>query len=129
MDPRGAPERSRTSLKAVPSSPCKASSVTALSIIFCRASLGTVQSAPLELDYDGRHSPSYGYDKQHSLENRAMPMIDINAPAGTFADVHALATAAAATVMRIEGVPDIPMFRENTAAFVRELSAGAISDV
>ena len=58
-----------------------------------------------------------------------MPMIDIHAPAGTFVDVHALATAAAATVMRIEGVPDIPMFRENTAAFVRELPPGAISDV
>ena len=58
-----------------------------------------------------------------------MPMIDIHAPAGTFHDVHALATAAAATVMRIEAVPDIPMFRENTAAFVRELPADAISDV
>ena len=58
-----------------------------------------------------------------------MPMIDIHAPAGTFRDVHALATAAAATVMRIEAVPDIPMFRQNTAAFVRELPAAAISDV
>ena len=58
-----------------------------------------------------------------------MPMIDIHAPAGTFPDVHALATAAAATVMRIEGVPEIPMFRDNTAAFVRELPAAAISDV
>jgi phenylpyruvate tautomerase PptA (4-oxalocrotonate tautomerase family) len=58
-----------------------------------------------------------------------MPMIDIHAPTGTFGDVHALATAAAATVMRIEAVPDIPMFRENTAAFVRELPPDAISDV
>jgi phenylpyruvate tautomerase PptA (4-oxalocrotonate tautomerase family) len=58
-----------------------------------------------------------------------MPMIDIHAPAGTFGDVHALATAAAATVMRIEAVPDIAMFRENTAAFVRELPPEAISDV
>ena len=58
-----------------------------------------------------------------------MPMIDIHAPAGTFRDPHALATAAAATVMRIEGVPDIPMFRENTAAFIRELPSEAISDV
>ena len=56
-------------------------------------------------------------------------MIDIHAPAGTFADPHALATAAAGTLMRIEGVPDIPMFRENTAAFIRELPAAAISDV
>lgn len=58
-----------------------------------------------------------------------MPMIDIHAPAGTFADPHALATAAATTVMRVEAVPDIPMFRENTAAFVHELPSGAISDV
>jgi phenylpyruvate tautomerase PptA (4-oxalocrotonate tautomerase family) len=59
----------------------------------------------------------------------AVPMIDIYAPAGTFADPHALATAAAATVMRVEAVPDIPMFRENTAGFVHELPEGAISDV
>ena len=58
-----------------------------------------------------------------------MPMIDIYAPAGTFPDPHALATAAAATVMRVEAVPEIPMFRENTAAFVHELPAAAISDV
>ena len=49
-----------------------------------------------------------------------MPMIDIHAPAGTFADPHALAAAAAATVKDVEGVPDIPMFRSNTAAFVHE---------
>jgi phenylpyruvate tautomerase PptA (4-oxalocrotonate tautomerase family) len=59
----------------------------------------------------------------------AVPMIDILAPAGTFPDPHALATQAAATVMQIEGVPEIPMFRENTAAFVHELPAAAISDV
>ena len=58
-----------------------------------------------------------------------VPMIDICAPAGTFADPHALASAAAATVMRVEQVPDIPMFRENTAAFVHEMPADAISDV
>ena len=58
-----------------------------------------------------------------------MPMIDIYATAGTFSDPHALATSAATTLMRIEEVPDIPMFRENTAAFVHELAAGRISDV
>jgi len=58
-----------------------------------------------------------------------MPMIDIYAPEGTFADPHGLATKAAATVMRVEAVPDISMFRENTAAFVHELPAAAISDV
>jgi phenylpyruvate tautomerase PptA (4-oxalocrotonate tautomerase family) len=58
-----------------------------------------------------------------------MPMIDIYAVTGTFADPHALAAEAAATVKRIEAVPDIPMFRENTAAFVHELPPAAISDV
>ena len=58
-----------------------------------------------------------------------MPMIDIYAPVGTFADSHALATDAAATLMHIEGVPEIPMFRQNTAAFVHDLPAGSISDV
>jgi len=64
-----------------------------------------------------------------SHEDQAMPMIDIYAPQGTFADPHALAADAAATLMRVEGVPDIPMFRENTAAFVHELPEGAIADV
>ena len=58
-----------------------------------------------------------------------MPMIDIYAPAGTFADPHRLATDAATTVKDVEQVPDIPMFRRNTAAFVHELPAAAISDV
>jgi len=58
-----------------------------------------------------------------------MPMIDIYAPTGTFADPHGLARDAAATVMRVEAVPEIPMFRENTAAFVHELPNAAISDV
>jgi phenylpyruvate tautomerase PptA (4-oxalocrotonate tautomerase family) len=31
--------------------------------------------------------------------------------------------------MRIEGVPDIPMFRQNTAGFVHELPAGDLSNV
>jgi len=63
------------------------------------------------------------------LEDPAMPMIDIYAPKGTFADPHDVATKAAATVMRVEAVPEIPMFRENTAAFVHELPDGAVSDV
>ena len=58
-----------------------------------------------------------------------MPMIDIYAPAGTFDDPHTLATDAATTLMRIEGVPQIPMFRQNTAAFVHDLSPSSISDV
>src|ERR1700723_2385785 len=58
-----------------------------------------------------------------------MPMIDIYATAGTFSDPHALAKDAAATVKSIERVPDIPMFRKNTAAFVHELTKGALSNV
>jgi phenylpyruvate tautomerase PptA (4-oxalocrotonate tautomerase family) len=58
-----------------------------------------------------------------------MPMIDIYAAAGTFADTHQLAADAARTVMRVEQVPDIPMFRQNTAAFVHEFPAGCLSNV
>ena len=43
-----------------------------------------------------------------------MPMIDIYAAAGTFADKHQLAVDLATAVMTIEQVPDIPMFRKNT---------------
>jgi phenylpyruvate tautomerase PptA (4-oxalocrotonate tautomerase family) len=58
-----------------------------------------------------------------------MPMIDVYATAGTFADKHRLAADLAAAVMAVEQVPDIPMFRQNTAAFVHDLPAGALSNV
>jgi phenylpyruvate tautomerase PptA (4-oxalocrotonate tautomerase family) len=58
-----------------------------------------------------------------------MPMIDVYAAAGTFADNHKLAAELARTLMTIEQVPDIPMFRRNTAAFVHELASDAISNV
>jgi phenylpyruvate tautomerase PptA (4-oxalocrotonate tautomerase family) len=58
-----------------------------------------------------------------------MPMIDVYAAAGTFADKHTLARDLAAAVMSIEQVPDIPMFRQNTAAFVHDLPAGSLSNV
>jgi len=58
-----------------------------------------------------------------------MPMIDVYAAAGTFADKHRLATDLATAVMTVEQVPNIPMFRKNTAAFVHELPADAISNV
>ena len=58
-----------------------------------------------------------------------MPMIDVYAAAGTFADRHRLARDLAAALMAIEGVPDIPMFRQNTAAFVHELPASDVSNV
>ena len=58
-----------------------------------------------------------------------MPMIDVYATAGTFADPHQLAADLAAELMAIEQVPDIPMFRQNTAAFVHDLHAGSLSNV
>ena len=58
-----------------------------------------------------------------------MPMIDVYAETGTFADPHRLATDLATAVMTIEQVPNIAMFRKNTAAFVHELPPGAVSNV
>ena len=58
-----------------------------------------------------------------------MPMIDVYATAGTFTDQHQLAIDLATAVMTIEQVPDIPMFRQNTAAFIHDLPAGALSNV
>jgi hypothetical protein len=58
-----------------------------------------------------------------------MPMIDIYAVAGTFADIKNLSTDAAALVKSVEEVPDIPMFRKNTAAFVHEMPPAAMSNV
>src|SRR6267142_5046065 len=58
-----------------------------------------------------------------------MPMIDVYATTGTFRDKHRLAVDLAAAVMTIEQVPDIPMFRQNTAAFVHDLPPGSLSNV
>ena len=56
-------------------------------------------------------------------------MIDIYARAGTFKNPRQLAMDAANTVKSVEKVPDIPMFRKNTAAFVHDLPEGAIANV
>ncbi len=58
-----------------------------------------------------------------------MPMIDVYAAEGTFKDKHDLAKDLAAAVMRWEKVPDISMFRKNTAAFVHDLPADSLSNV
>jgi phenylpyruvate tautomerase PptA (4-oxalocrotonate tautomerase family) len=58
-----------------------------------------------------------------------MPMIDVYAVVGTFADKHELAAELARTLMAIEQVPDIPMFRKNTAAFIHELPSDSLSNV
>jgi phenylpyruvate tautomerase PptA (4-oxalocrotonate tautomerase family) len=58
-----------------------------------------------------------------------MPMIDVYAATGTFADEHQLAVDLASTLMKIEQVPDIPMFRKNTAAFVHPMPAQSLANV
>jgi phenylpyruvate tautomerase PptA (4-oxalocrotonate tautomerase family) len=58
-----------------------------------------------------------------------MPMIDVYAADGTFADKHALARDLAAAVMKWEQVPPISLFEQNTAAFIHDLPAEAISNV
>jgi phenylpyruvate tautomerase PptA (4-oxalocrotonate tautomerase family) len=58
-----------------------------------------------------------------------MPMIDVYAATGTFRDPHTLAKDLAAAVMRWEQVPELPLFANNTAAFIHDLDATAISNV
>ena len=54
-------------------------------------------------------------------------MIDVYAAAGTFSDRNRLAQDLARAVMRWEAVPEIPLFTDNTAAFIHDLPADAIS--
>src|ERR1700745_1321314 len=63
------------------------------------------------------------------MGGRPMPMIDVYAATGTVPDTAQLAKDLAAAVMAVEGVPNIPMFRKNTAAFVHELPATALANV
>ena len=58
-----------------------------------------------------------------------MPMIDVYAAAGTFADEHQLAIDLASAVMTVEQVPDIPMFRRNTAAFIHPMPPQSLANV
>ena len=58
-----------------------------------------------------------------------MPMIDVYAAAGTFTDKRTLAQDLAAAVMRWEQVPELPLFANNTAAFIHDMDADAISNV
>jgi phenylpyruvate tautomerase PptA (4-oxalocrotonate tautomerase family) len=58
-----------------------------------------------------------------------MPMIDVYAATGTFADEHQLAVDLATAVMTIEKVPDITLFRANTAAFIHQLPAQCLANV
>src|SRR5260370_37839188 len=58
-----------------------------------------------------------------------MPVIDVYATVGTFANPKALARDLASTLMKLERVPNIPMFRNSTAAFSHDLPDGALSNV
>ena len=58
-----------------------------------------------------------------------MPMIDVYAKEGTFRDRKALAKDLAAAVMRWERVPEISLFKNNTAAFIHDLPADSLSNV
>jgi phenylpyruvate tautomerase PptA (4-oxalocrotonate tautomerase family) len=56
-------------------------------------------------------------------------MIDVYGAEGTFGDKRQLAAELARTLMVIEEVPDIPLFRQNTAAFIHELPEDSLSNV
>jgi phenylpyruvate tautomerase PptA (4-oxalocrotonate tautomerase family) len=58
-----------------------------------------------------------------------MPMIDVYTAEGTFSDRHTLARDLASAVMRWEQVPDLALFRDNTAAFIHEMPAETIANV
>src|SRR5260370_6163756 len=72
----------------------------------------------------GRTSPGSSRGRANSV-----PMIDVYAPAGTFRDRATLVRDLATAVMTIERVPNIPLFRQNTAAFVHELTLETLSNV
>jgi len=68
------------------------------------------------------------WDADRDLTIRRMPMIDVYSPTGTFSDKNRLAQNLARAVMRWEAVPEIPLFADNTAAFIHDLPPDAISN-
>jgi phenylpyruvate tautomerase PptA (4-oxalocrotonate tautomerase family) len=56
-------------------------------------------------------------------------MIDVYAKEGTFRDRKGLAKDLAAAVMRWEKVPELSLFKNNTAAFVHDMPAESFSNV
>src|SRR2546428_1119718 len=77
-----------------------------------------------------QHHQEFAADVHAFLEEvRLMPMIDVYAAEGTFPDPHVLARDLAAAVMRWEQVPDLPLFANNTAAFIHDMDAATISNV
>jgi phenylpyruvate tautomerase PptA (4-oxalocrotonate tautomerase family) len=57
-----------------------------------------------------------------------MPMIDVYAAKGTFARRSELARDLAVAMMRWEGVPEISLFLDNTAAFIHDLDSDALAN-
>jgi len=57
-----------------------------------------------------------------------VPMIDVYAGVGTFQSKQKLAQDLARAVMRWERVPELPLFTNNTAAFVHDLPSDSISN-
>ena len=55
-------------------------------------------------------------------------MIDVYAAEGTFTAKHTLAQNLAQAVMRWEQVPEIPLFSDNTAAFIHALSTETLAN-
>src|SRR4030081_1619717 len=70
------------------------------------------------------------YDNRHNAQRKRLgTMIDGYATEGTFRDRKALAKNLAAAVMRWEKVPELALFRDNTAAFIHDLPADSVSNV
>ena len=67
-------------------------------------------------------------EADRDLTIRRMPMIDVYSATGTFSDKDRLAQDLARAVMRWEAVPEIPLFADNTAAFIHDLPPDAISN-
>ena len=57
-----------------------------------------------------------------------MPMTDVYAAEGTFAERHSLVRDLAQAVMLWEAVPEISLFLDDTAAFIHDLPADAIAN-
>ena len=55
-------------------------------------------------------------------------MIDVYAAEGTFSDKLTLAQNLAQAVMRWEQLPEIPLFADNTAAFIHDLPSDSIAN-
>jgi hypothetical protein len=86
----------------------------------------------------GQHKPSGMLDRRSAGFDRCLPEGYHLRAAVLFRSAHLdkedtvivqLAVDLAAAVMAVEQVPDIPMFRQNTAAFIHDLPAAGLSNI